>query len=465
MPSVQYSRIFTQGDAATTTETKPVVLQHPFTMMISGPTACGKTTFVKDLLQHHNTRIQPTVQRIVWLYKRWQPLYGVIQSTVYPEVEFYQGIPSDINEDEYFDTKLNNLLIMDDMMSEAGKDKRITDLFTEGSHHRSLSVISINQNLYASKDPTQRRNCHYLVMFNNPVDKQSMITLARQMYPGKSEYFLKKFEKATKQPYGCLLVDLKPFTPEHARLKYDLMWIDRKSTNNESLTELTNQITESDRNCIKGEQQSDLNHLSVGSQTVDIAGYNCEIMAENTNACGDCGLLFDSSHDVQRHVKRGWCAENNDTTQPKKRKIDDSSDGEMEDNVEENQAYLSLLKKTINCNDDKYDILYNQFIQDGEDEESAQEMTEDRIQPYNERTFFTKYKYLLDSYILPLQNSTLHQKILQDIHSLTQKHVSTESAIKRVLRKYKPDFKELFETELSDEEIDEDGEEDESDTE
>ena len=90
-----------------------------------------------------------------------------------------------------------------------------------------------------------------------------------------------------------LLVD--PFTPEHAKLKYDLMWIDRKSMNNESLTELTNQMTESDRNCINGEQQSDLNHFSVGSQTVDIAGYNCEIMAENTNACDDCGLLFDSS--------------------------------------------------------------------------------------------------------------------------------------------------------------------------
>lgn len=65
--------------------------------------ACGKTTFVKDLLQHHNTRIQPTVHRIVWLYRRWQQMYTEIQKTVSPVVEFYQGIPSDINEDEYFD--------------------------------------------------------------------------------------------------------------------------------------------------------------------------------------------------------------------------------------------------------------------------------------------------------------------------------------------------------------------------
>ena len=49
MPSVQYSGIFTQGDAATTTETKPVVLQHPFTMMISGPTGNFRS-FVQEMI-------------------------------------------------------------------------------------------------------------------------------------------------------------------------------------------------------------------------------------------------------------------------------------------------------------------------------------------------------------------------------------------------------------------------------
>ena len=111
-----------------------------------------------------------------------------------PRVEFIQGIPSNLEDDDYFDPRINNLLILDDLFSEAGKDKRITDLFTEGSHHRSLSVISISQNLFASKDPTQRRNCHYLVLFNNPIDRQSVMTLARQMYAGQSEKMMKMFE-------------------------------------------------------------------------------------------------------------------------------------------------------------------------------------------------------------------------------------------------------------------------------
>lgn len=155
-----------------------------------------------NLMQHLPSRVQPNIDRIVWLYRRWQPMYSTIQNTMTPKVEFHQGIRADLEDDEFFDPKLNNLLILDDLQSTAGKDKRVIDLFTEGSHHRSLSVISISQNLYANKDPTQRRNCHYLVLLNNPVNKQSIMTLARQMYPGNADLFMKSFEKATKYPYN-----------------------------------------------------------------------------------------------------------------------------------------------------------------------------------------------------------------------------------------------------------------------
>jgi hypothetical protein len=87
---------------------------------------------VKELLQNHNSIIQAGIQRIVWLCKRWQPMYTVIKRTVEPSVEFIQGIPVDLNDDDYFYPRINNLLILDDLYSEAGKDKRITDLFTEG---------------------------------------------------------------------------------------------------------------------------------------------------------------------------------------------------------------------------------------------------------------------------------------------------------------------------------------------
>ena len=40
---------------------------------MSGPTSCGKTYFVKTLLQNCMAKISPPPQKIVWLYKRWQP--------------------------------------------------------------------------------------------------------------------------------------------------------------------------------------------------------------------------------------------------------------------------------------------------------------------------------------------------------------------------------------------------------
>lgn len=72
------------------------VFRHPFTGIFSGPTSCGKTFLVKRILQNH--KITPWPQRIIWIYRRWQPLYDEIKRTVWPNVEFVQGIPIDIDK-------------------------------------------------------------------------------------------------------------------------------------------------------------------------------------------------------------------------------------------------------------------------------------------------------------------------------------------------------------------------------
>lgn len=59
---------------------------------ITGPTVCGKTHFVKTLLQNCRKKMAPPPQRIVWLYKRRKPLYVEISRTVVPRVEFVRGL-------------------------------------------------------------------------------------------------------------------------------------------------------------------------------------------------------------------------------------------------------------------------------------------------------------------------------------------------------------------------------------
>lgn len=65
-----------------------------------------------------------------------------------PQFEFIQGIPIDLNQDNVFDTKVNNIIVLDDLMSLSAKNPMINDLFTKGSHHRNLSVIVLSQSLY-----------------------------------------------------------------------------------------------------------------------------------------------------------------------------------------------------------------------------------------------------------------------------------------------------------------------------
>ncbi|CAC5401443.1 unnamed protein product [Mytilus coruscus] len=101
-------------------------------MIVSGPTSCGKTHFMKNVLQQIGRLCSPSPERIVWLYRRWQPLYEEIQRTVLPRVEFIRGIPFDLEREDFFDPNIRNMILLDDLMSKSAKDSRI-NLFTEGN--------------------------------------------------------------------------------------------------------------------------------------------------------------------------------------------------------------------------------------------------------------------------------------------------------------------------------------------
>jgi hypothetical protein len=107
-------------------------------------------------------------------------------------------------------------------MNEA--DQNVCNLFTKLSHHRSVSVVFITQNLYHRNRfvRTMNLNTHYIVMFKNPRDANQVTALARQMYPGRSKFMVEAFKDATKNPYGYLLIDLKPETDERYRIRTNI---------------------------------------------------------------------------------------------------------------------------------------------------------------------------------------------------------------------------------------------------
>ena len=197
------------------------IFQHPFSMMVTGPSGSGKTEWTRKLLL--TSLIHPPPELIFWCFGQWQPLYEDLQKRI-PWIEFVHSIPDYLKSPQFINPGKQNLIIFDDLMTEAKCDQRIADLFTKGSHHRNISIVYLTQNVFPQGKACRdiALNTQYLVLFNNPIDRQQVATLARRIYPSTSAMFMKRFEEATSRPYGYLVIDLKSSTSEQDRLQTDI---------------------------------------------------------------------------------------------------------------------------------------------------------------------------------------------------------------------------------------------------
>ena len=246
-----------------------------------------------------------------------------MQRTI-PGIEFVKGIPANIENEQFLNPAIKNLIVIDDLMSEATNDKRIWDLFTKGSHHRNLSVICLVQNLYyqGKESRTMSLNSQYLVLFNNPRDQQQITVLARQMYLGQSEKFLSTYRMATSKPFGYLLIDLKPEPPNAKRLWPNVIEQTNKTTTAEqpyfyySEQKPSPEVVDprshlnfrkplhcqsySLKDLITYKRGPPPLHFQYSKEPmndVDMAS----IMARAS--CDECGLLFETLSDLQNHVR------------------------------------------------------------------------------------------------------------------------------------------------------------------
>ena len=214
---------------------KEMTFRHPFSMMVTGPSGSGKTEWTRKLLL--SSLVQPPPERILWCFGQWQPLYEDLQKRI-PCIEFIRGIPDYLDNAQFMDPSKRNLIIFDDLMTEAKCDQRIADLFTKGSHHRNISIVYLTQNVFpqgrACRDIAL--NTQYLVLFNNPIDRQQVATLARRIYPSTCATFMRKFEDATARPYGYLVLDLKSSTSEQDRLQTDI-FVDQQSPDDRDISD------------------------------------------------------------------------------------------------------------------------------------------------------------------------------------------------------------------------------------
>ena len=157
----------------------------------------------------------------MWVYGEWQNAYEKLGRDM-PHIEFVKNFNAKLYES--FDPRVRNLLILDDQMENAEAHKRSSDsvvkFFTQGSHHRNLTVAYIVQNLF-NQDRSMRTvslNTHYIVAFKSKRDGTQIITLANQMFPNHTNHphpVLEAFKDATavtpeRGEHGYLVLDFHP---------------------------------------------------------------------------------------------------------------------------------------------------------------------------------------------------------------------------------------------------------------
>jgi len=153
---------------------------HPFSCILSEPSGCAKTSFVKRFLQNfHHLCTEPIFAGgIVWCYGE----KSAVASSLPTYVTFNKGVPENFGSANGEPSRM----ILEDPLTDV-YSKQVCELFTLGSHHRNISVILITQNLFHQgrifRDISL--NTHYILALKNIRDKKQFMYLAGQVYPKK----------------------------------------------------------------------------------------------------------------------------------------------------------------------------------------------------------------------------------------------------------------------------------------
>lgn len=203
-----------------------IAFKTPLSLIISGSSFSGKTTFVTNLIKNKQQMFIPDFVEIIFVYNVWQALYDELEQTI-TNIKFLNRIPSKSEIDELTSDKQPRLLILDDKMTELSSCPHITELITVYTHHKNLSTILLIQNIFYQGAKCLRDitlNVQGIILFRNKRSALQISNLAKDMFPGsKRLYFLDAYEKATSKPYGYLFIDLSPGSNSLYQLRTNIL--------------------------------------------------------------------------------------------------------------------------------------------------------------------------------------------------------------------------------------------------
>lgn len=181
----------------------PLAPVWPFRLLIVGPSNCGKTNLLLNLLVKHLNYDN------LFLYSRHldQPLYKFLIDDIAPKISQLITHDSDIQNMtplEDLSKEERNLYVFDDFVNEK-KQSQIVNVFTNG-RHSNCSCIYLAQT-YFPVPRGIRLNTNYFAFFD--IHSQRLLSELQSDHATNIDgnAFRDLFSQAVKEPYSFFLID------------------------------------------------------------------------------------------------------------------------------------------------------------------------------------------------------------------------------------------------------------------
>jgi len=178
-----------------------------FKIFVCGPSRCGKTVFIKDLLENMSSITKQNISKVIYVYKVWQSIFEdmSLKGFVNTFLQDNGNIIEEIKQESFGET---TLIIFDDLINSKNIEE-ISNLFVVDGRHSNYSMIFTSQRMFVNNEYFRQisNNCDYIVVFRNPRNYSEIRTLAQQLTPISLD-LLEIYTKATKDPFSYLMINL-----------------------------------------------------------------------------------------------------------------------------------------------------------------------------------------------------------------------------------------------------------------
>lgn len=192
-------------------------LKHGTSMQIVGMSRSGKSNLALRIAVNREKVYDKKQDLCIFVYNQYQSAFDDIKKQD-SSIVFTNDIET---LEEYISKSESLLIIFDDFMlqMQSSLNTYISSFFVHRTHHENLSVIVLQQVLFAKNARVLNLNAHYLVIFRLPRDSRQILCLGSQMMPEKPRFVYESYKRATTEPYSYLLIDLYPTTIDSARFR------------------------------------------------------------------------------------------------------------------------------------------------------------------------------------------------------------------------------------------------------